>query len=224
MISDSTIQALITEEFKLRNLGVTHQYLEILDMYYDDNQPRIERIDREGTDGIIIAYLPIVDEQFYLAVYIDEVQQEIFNIGTESKNKVVFRATSETYSMDDLACFTNLPVLTKWNKGELKPNKKVGNKFSCIEIEPNPEPDSVEEKLTNLLKLLVQDKVGIAELVANANGYIQIYMDFHNGNQLLGGLSLSKAHVQRMAELNLGFDVDVAAWGEPLTEMGNFDT
>lgn len=224
MISDSTIQALITEEFKLKDLGVANQYLEIMEVYYNDDEPRIERIDREGTDGIIIAYLPIVDEQFYLAVYIDEVQEEIFNIGTESRNKVVFRATSETCSMNELVSFTNLPVLTKWNKGELKPNKKVGNKFSCIEIEPNPEPDSVEEKLTKLLELLAQDKAGIAELAANANGYIQIYMDFHNGNQLLGGLSLSKAHVQRMAELNLGFDVDIAAWGKPFTKMGSFDT
>ncbi|NRF37168.1 DUF4279 domain-containing protein [Pedobacter foliorum] len=219
MISDSIIQTLITEEFKLRNLGVTNQYLEILDVYYNNNGPRIERIDREGSDRVIIAYLPIVDEQFYLAVYIDEVQQEIFNIGTESRNKVVFRATSETCSMDELVSLTNLPVQTKWDKGELKPNKKVVNKFSCIEIEPNPEPDSVEEKLTNLLKLLVQDKAGIVELVTNANGYIQINMDFHNGNQLLGGLSLSKDHVQRMAELNLGFDVDVAVWGEPFKDF-----
>lgn len=219
MISDLTIQALITEEFKLKDLGVTNQYLEIMEVYYNDDEPRIGRIDREGTDGVVIAYLPIVDEQFYLAIYIDEIQQEIFNIGTESKNKVVFRATSEACSMDELASFTKLPVQTKWNKGELKPNKKVVNKFSCIEIELNPEPDSVEDKLTKLLELLVQDKAGIPKLVANANGYIQIYMDFHNGNQLLGGLSLSKEHVQRMAELNLGFDVDVAAWGKPFKDL-----
>ncbi|WP_285055301.1 DUF4279 domain-containing protein [Pedobacter ginsengisoli] len=215
MISDSTIQMLVTEELKSRTLGVTEQYFEILDVYYDDGVPRIARIDREGTGDVVVVYLPVADEWFYLAVYIDAVEQKIFNIGTESRNKVVFRATSETYSMDDLLGKTSLPVLTKWNKGELKSNRKSVNKFSCIEIEPNVEPDSAEDKLTKLFKLLAQDKTGIADLVTNADGYIQVIMDFHGGNQLLGGLSLSKEHIQKMSELNVGIEVDVASWGEP---------
>lgn len=214
MISDSTIQKLVTEELKSRTLGVTEQYFEILDVYYDDGEPRITRIDREGTDDVVVAYLPVADEWFYLAVYIDAIEQKIFNIGTESRNKVAFRATSETYSMDDLVGRTSLPVLTKWNKGELKSNRKSIHKFSSIEIEPNVEPDSAEDKLTKLLELLAQDKTGIADLATNANGYIQVTMDFHGGNQLLGGLSLSKEHIQKMSELNVGVYVDIASWGE----------
>lgn len=81
---------------------------------------------------------------------------------------------------------TNLMPTEFWNKGDLKKNGKSKYVFSNLKILPNPEPDEFEDKLKKLLDFLEQDKNGIKQLAVSANGYIQVAMDIHNGNGMIG--------------------------------------
>ncbi|MDR7695276.1 hypothetical protein RIU14_10965 [Riemerella anatipestifer] len=70
-MTDQHAIEIIEKEFKNKTLAVTEQYLEIHSPIYVDNNLRIDRIDRERKDGLIIAYLPVLGERFYFSLYID---------------------------------------------------------------------------------------------------------------------------------------------------------
>jgi hypothetical protein len=104
-MDDEEVSELIVKEFFEKKLGVTEQYFKIHEPVYINGLPKIDRIDREFRDNLIIAYLPVKEEYFYFAVYIDTEKKEIFNIGTESRNLVCFRATSEDMDSIGLQVF-----------------------------------------------------------------------------------------------------------------------
>jgi hypothetical protein len=217
-MTDQQAIELIEKEFKEKTLGVTEQYLEIHSPVYIDNKIKIDRIDRDRIDEIIIVYLPIVDERFYFAVYIDKNINEITGIGTEAFHRVYFRATSETLTVDDLKAMTNLTPTEFWNTGDLRPNGKSNYNFSNFKILPNPEPDEFEDKLKKLLDLLEEDKNGIKKLVDNANGYIQVAMNIHNGNGMIGGPNIDADDIKRMNDLGLSINFDLYVGGKTFKE------
>ncbi|WP_295794562.1 DUF4279 domain-containing protein [Mucilaginibacter sp.] len=216
-MTDDEVLQLILNELTSPTMGVTEQYLKIHQPVYDEHGLKIERIDREEKGNITIAYLPVQGEYFYFAVYIDSIKKEIYNVGTESRNIVSLRVTSEELTAAELRGLTKLKVTKNWNKGDLKQNKKAAYTFSCIQITPNPEPDEFENKLGKLLNYLKTDEDGIVALKTRANAWLQINMDFHAGNQLLGSASISPECIKIMNELGLGIDFDFAAWGEQFT-------
>jgi hypothetical protein len=209
-MTDKEVTQLINNEFKVKSLGVTEQYLEIHQPVYDNGELKIERIDREKQD-VIIAYLPVKDEYFFFAVYIDPIKKEIFNVGTESRNIVTLRATSEKFTSNELQSFLKLSPDKTWNKGDIKSRGKSVYNFSCVEYELNPEPDKFEDKLRKLLNQLQKDRESILALGMNADTYIQIIMDFHAGNQLLGSASIDLECIKIMNELNLQISFDFTA-------------
>ncbi len=81
-------------------------------------------------------------------------------------------------------------------------------------FEPTPGPDEFEDKLKKLLDFLETDKVGVKNLVKKAEGYIQVAMEFHNGNSMLGGAGISKESIKRMAALNLEINFDLYVSGK----------
>lgn len=186
-----------------------------MNLIYLDGQLQIDRIDKECRADLIIAYLPVKDEYFSFAVYIDSENKEIFNIGTESRNLVSLIVTSETLTSKELKSFTKLRPTESWDKSDLKSNKKSVYTFSGIEFLLNPEPDEFEDKLKKLLSYLDNDKAGIIELTKNANAYVKVFMDFHYGNQLLGAATVALESIAKLNELNLSISFDVSAWGNP---------
>ncbi|MCD1118457.1 DUF4279 domain-containing protein [Chryseobacterium turcicum] len=217
-MTDQQAIELIEKEFKERILGVTEQYLEIHNPISIDNKLKIDRIDRDRKDEIIIAYLPIVDERFYFAVYIDTKAHEITGIGTEAFHRVCFRATSEALTVDDIKAMTHLMPTEFWNKGDLKPNGKSNHTFSSFKILPNPEPDEFEDKLKKLLDFLEQDKDGIKQLTEKAEGYIQVTMDIHNANGMIGGHNIDTNNIRRMNDLKLSINFDLYVGGKSFKE------
>ncbi|KIA91155.1 hypothetical protein OC25_23130 [Pedobacter kyungheensis] len=213
-MTDEQITARIEQEFKEKTFGVTEQYLEIHQPVYHNNQLQIARIDRERSDKLIVAYLPVLNERFYFAVYLDPGTEEITSVDTEANHCVYFLATSKKLTAAELKAMTTLTISTSWNKGDLKPNGKSTYRFSAVKIMPNTEPDEFEDKLRNLLTYLEQDKRGITELVSKANGYIQVAMDIHNGNGLIGGPYLDQKSISRMSDLGLAIDFDLHVRGE----------
>ncbi len=77
-MTDEQAIVIIENEFRQKTLGVTEQYLEIHSPVYVENKIKIDRIDREGKDDTIIAYLPVLNESFYFAVYIDTNTNEVY--------------------------------------------------------------------------------------------------------------------------------------------------
>jgi len=202
------------EEIESKTFGVTKQFLDVHEVVYDGNCPKIERIDKDRDDGTVIAYFPIKDEKFYLAISIDtEPQVSVKGVGTVPYCCVYFRATSEILSFQDLSVMTILKSTGGWSKGDRRKSTTIFRKYSSIHFEPNPEPDEFEDKLKKLLDFLDQDKSGVNSLVERANGYIQVAMEFHNGNTMLGGPHIDKNLMKRMALLNLGIDFDLYANG-----------
>jgi hypothetical protein len=212
-MTDLEIAELILKEFKEKTLGVTCQYLEIHEPVYENDQLKIDRIDREKNDDTIIAYLPVKDEYFFFSVYLDKKTGEIFNIGTESRNLVSVIFASENMTSDELKLLTKLNCQEFWNKGDKRPNRKATYKFSGIEFCPNPEPDEFEDKLDKLLTFIEDDKEGILLLSTKSKGYIHVLMDFHRGNQLIGRMSIDAETLKRISVLNLSIDFQITAWG-----------
>ena len=217
-MTDHQAIELIEEEFKEKILGVTEQYLEIHSPIYVDNKIKVERIDRDRKDELIIAYLPVLDEEFYFAVYINTKTNKVTGVVTEAYHRVYFRATSETLSADDLKAMTSFTPTEFWNKGDLRKNGKSKHTFSNFKILPNPEPDEFEDKLKKLLDFLEQDKEGIKRLVENANGYIQVAMDIHNGNGMIGGHTIDTDDIRRMNDLGLSINFDLYVGGNSFKE------
>jgi hypothetical protein len=217
-MTDEQIIELIEKEFKEKTLGTTEQYLEIHSPIYVDKKLKVDRIDRETNDGLIIAYLPILDERFYFSVYINTTLIQITNVGTEAYHEVYFRATSEILTANELQTMTKLTPTGGWNKGDLRKNGRSAYKFSSFEILPNPEPDEFEDKLKKLLDFLEQDNDGIKQLAEKANGYIQVAMDIHNGNGMIGGPNIDKDAIRRMNMLGLSIDFDLYVGGNSFKE------
>lgn len=212
-MTDLEISKQILKEFNEKTLGVTSQYLEIHVPVYESGQLKIDRIDREKNDDIIIAYLPVKDEYFFFSVYLDNKTGEIFSIGTESRNLVSVIFASENMTSDELKSFTKLHCHEFWNKGDKKPNRKATYKFSGIEFCPNPEPDEFEDKLDKLLTFMEGDRENIIVLSTKSKAYIHVLMDFHHGNQLLGGMGIAAGTLKRISALNLSIDFQITAWG-----------
>ncbi|THU39754.1 DUF4279 domain-containing protein [Niastella caeni] len=213
-MTDQQAIELIEKEFKVKTLGVTEQYLEIHSPIYTDNKLKVDRIDRDTKGEFLIAYLPVLEERFYFAVYINTKTNEGTGVGTEAFHRVYFRATSETLSADELKAMTSLTPTEFWNKGDLRKSGKSHHTFSHFEILPNPEPDEFEDKLKKLLDLLEQDKDGIRRLVDKANGYIQVAMDIHNGNGMIGGHNIDTDDIKRMNDLGLSINFDLYVGGK----------
>jgi hypothetical protein len=212
-MTDIEVTNLIAKEFEEKTLAVTSQYLEIHQPIYENGLIKIDRIDREKNDDTIIAYLPVKDEYFFFSVYLDGNSREILSMGTESRNLVSAIFASGTMTGSELKSLTRLDCQEFWNKGDKKPNSQATFKFSGIEFSPNPEPDEVEDKLEKLLAFLESDLEGVLSLSAKAKGYVYILMDFHRGNQLLGGMSLESETIKRISALNLSMNFNINAWG-----------
>ena len=217
-MSDEQIIKLIEEEFSIKSLGVTQQYLEIHHPVYVDQLLSVARIDREATNGVVIAYLPVQGENFYFAVYINAMTAEITGIGTEGQHRVYFHASSESLSDSELCNMCSLIPTESQNKGALKKNGRAKYGYSAISYLPNPEPDEFEDKLRKLLDFLEQDEIGIKRLVNEAAGYIQVAMEMHNGNGMLLGPTIDKSAIQRMAGLGLEINFDLYVSGNQFLE------
>lgn len=213
-MTNEKIYQLINEEINSNTFGVTEQYLEVNSVIYDDDKLKIERIDREKQD-IIIAYLPVQDERYYISFYLNNLTEDIVSVEIEQNNCVYFRAISEVMDLQQLCSMTSLLPTESWNKGDSRGKNNRPQKFTTLIFEPNPEPDDFDDKLRKLLDFLEQDEEGIKALVENANGFIQVVINFYIGNTMLGGPTIDKDIINRLSKLNLGINFDLYVSGVP---------
>ncbi|HEY0652172.1 MAG TPA: DUF4279 domain-containing protein [Chryseosolibacter sp.] len=216
-MQDVQIIQLVEAEFRSPALSVTRQYLDIHSAVYENGKLTVLRIDREDeANSFVTVYLPVQDEKFYFAAYIDLIQEEVARVVTEPHHDVYFRATSESYSINELRALTTLAPTDFWNKGDLKPRSKGSYGFSQFKLLPNPEPDAFEDKLEKLLNRLEEDKQGVKQLAQKADGYIQVYSNVHNDNGMIGGYHLDAWLIKRLSNLELAIDFNVRVSGKSL--------
>ena len=217
-MTDQQAIELIEKEFKKKTFGVTEQYLEIHSPIYTDNILKVDRVDRDSKNEMIIVYLPVLDERFYFAVHINTKTNEITGIGTEAYHRVYFRAISETLTVDDIKAMTHLTPTEFWDKGDLRSNGKSNHSFNGFKILPNPEPDEFEDKLKKLLDFLEQDKEGIRQIAEKAEASILVTMDIHNANGMIGGHNIDTDDIRRMNDLKLSINFDLYVGGKSFKE------
>jgi hypothetical protein len=121
--------------------------------------------------------------------------------------------TSDIFSASELMAMTALKPSEFWNKGDRKKYGKSTYTFSGLSFLPNPEPDEFEDKLKKLLDFLEQDKAGIKRFAEIANGHIQVTMDIHNANGMIGGPAIDKNNIRRMSDLGLSINFDLYVGG-----------
>jgi hypothetical protein len=214
MMTDKEITDIAIKEIETKSWGVTEQFLEIHDVVRVDGVPKLERIDRDKPGEVTVVYIPVKDEKFYFAIYIQSGSPpEIIWVGTENYNDLYFQASSKDLGYEELAALTSLEPSGGWRKDAVKKFGTGTYKYSLIRFCPNPEPDEFEDKLKKLLDFLEQDPVGIKRLIDLAGGHIQVAIYFHNGNTMLGGPHIGKESIKRMAALNLEIDFDLYAKG-----------
>jgi len=203
------------EEIERKSFGVVEQFLKIHEIFYIGNEPQIDRIDTDKNDNTAVVYFPVRDEKFHLALHLNtQPEIAVTSAHVESNNVVYFVAYSELFDYEGMRSMTRLKVTEGKNKGDKKKFSDAVYTDNWIAFEPNPEPDEFEDKLKKLLDFLEQDRPGVKNLIENANGYIQAQMIFHNGDAILGGPSMNKKTIQRMAALNLEIKFEMYAEGE----------
>jgi len=213
-MSDDIIIEKAIQEIETKTWGITEQFLEVHEILYAGGKPVIAGFDKSRADGVVIVYFAVKDEPFTYAIYFDTLPQIAFRwMGTVAECKVYFSATSEELSFEELLAITTLRPATGWNKGDIRKPGKTHHTFSRLSLAPGQGPGMFEDKLNKLLDLLEQDKEGVLALVEKANGYIEVAIQFHNGNGMLGGPHIDRACMRRMAELNLSVDFDLYATG-----------
>lgn len=119
---------------------------------YDNGKPKVDKVDNDKEDGVVVVYFPVENEKFSFAIYLDTNPEiSIRWIGTEPYSCVYFRASSDSLNLEQLSQLTTLKHTGGRNKGDTK--RPVGGsgilwKESTIFYEPNPEPDEFEDKLS----------------------------------------------------------------------------
>ena len=211
-MTDTLIIQKAIEELKEKSFGVTEQFLDIHEVVYENDMPKVARVDTEKEDGTAIVYFPIKNEKFYLAIYLDTIPQvSVKYVGTENCNRVYLGVSSQKFSSQELTEMTKLKVTKGHSNGDKRGS--VYWKYSKVCFEPNPEPDEFEDKLKKLLDYLESDKEGIEQLADKAEVWIQVAQEFHIGNTMIGGSFIDKECIKRISDLNLSIDFDFFVGG-----------
>lgn len=226
MSKTSKVEHIVTyvacREVKTPSLSLTKQYLENLEVVFEGNEPKIQRITLNQESNRFEVYFPIKDERFFLVVCVDaESLVHIEWTYIQPGNGVYFTAASEELTFEEMQAMTSLKATEGWNKDQLRnshPDDKFRYKFSRFTFEPIPERAyDMEEKLVKLLDKLETDVTGIKKLADNANIYIQVHQYDYAGFGSIGGIHLNKDLIKRMAHLGLYIDFDLYASGDSVS-------
>jgi hypothetical protein len=214
-MTDPKIIEKAIDEVLIKRFGTTEQLLKIHEVVFENDKPKVLRVDQENDDSSAVVYFPIKDEKFYLAVWLDtKPEVKVRGVGTENYNSVYLKVISDQLSFQELSSLTKLQPTSGWSKGDLRKSGKSNYNFTALHFEPNTEPDEFEDKLKKLLDFLDQDKEGILKLIEQTNSQIQVATVFHNGNTMLGGHHLDKETIKRLSFYNLEIDFDLYAEGK----------
>lgn len=222
-ISSNLIHQFLTislEEFKDKTWGVTKQYLEVMEILYNDGLPVIARVEKE--DERFAVYFSVKNEKFYYTHYF-RIDSEVVLDGIDITPAcaIYLRVYSDELSVNEMLDQTTLIPFRTYHKGDLKGNKKnpnAVNKRSSFQYQADKnDAGDFEKKLFFLLDRLESHNEELDKLrEKGCELYITAFWEAYIGNTMLGGFYLNKNIIERLNRLGLEVDFDIYASGIPL--------
>lgn len=203
---DVAINEIIHKEF-----GTTQQYLWVHEVEYENNLPKVQRIEDEYYwDDIIAIFFPIKDVWFFLEIHVTKSSSKVHSVYIESWNKIYLTAISDTLSYEELIEWLHFEWLEWWSKWGVRQDWKSNHTFSRVSFEPiKNEAYDFNFKLFLLLNELEKNSEAIKQL-SNKVDYIAIEVRrcqyIWNGNIWE---SLTNEEIKRLANLNVSLDIDI---------------
>ena len=210
------ITNIITDELLNPTFEMTRQYLKTLEVKYEDNKPKIAKIDFDKNHNQATAFIEIKNESFYLEFVFDTTDNiQLTDVDTLPFVRISFMPTSEKLTTDELLKITSIKPTNTITKGDFFSNGKFEYTYNGLEFETFSEPGRLERKLKYLLDILETDLEGIKKLsVQTSTKDIFVTIVYHIGNGNFTGLYLDNEILNRLARLGLELTFDIYATGE----------
>ena len=212
----TTITNIITDELLNPTFEMTRQYLKILEVKYEDDKPKITKIDFDKNQNRARAYVEVKNESFYLE-FVFDTTDTIHLIGLDSLPfvEISFMPTSEKLTTDELLKITSIKPTNTITKGDFFSNGKFEYTYNGLEFETFSEPGRIERKLNYLLDILETDIEGIKELSRQTSTKdIFVTIVYHIGNGNFSGLFIDSEIINRLSKLGLELTFDIYATGK----------
>jgi hypothetical protein len=202
------VKEAIEKEIKDRHLSATAKYLKMYNPVYQKGKLQFDAIDKAKEGNIVVAYLPVEEQQFYFAVSVDTDAKRVISFSTEAKYSIFLRATSIVHNVDVLRSFTSLIPTQSWNKGDKNPNANFDYFFSAITFEDKLGAGTLEDKLDVFLSVLEQDTVGLQKLSSASNVYIQVIARHCVAEGNLSSIVWTKDLIKRLSALDIEVNIE----------------
>jgi Domain of unknown function (DUF4279) len=201
VLTEIAVREILHPTFEL-----TKQYIKHNGIVRKDGVPCVTDVIIKEKENTAEVWFPVVGEKYYFVIYLDlEPHPSVRWMGMSAGNSVYFLVSSETFTLDELIHLVGIAPTRIWERGTLR----------CLEICPVAKKSGeVEDKLKALLEVLWPFKQRIRELAEVTDTGIHIV--YHGYKEEMCGISLDTETLQRLAELNLGVDIDLFAGGPDL--------
>lgn len=212
----TTITNIITDELLNPTFEMTRQYLKILEVEYEDNKPKIAKIDFDENHNQATAFIEVKNEGFYLEFVFDTTDNiQLTGVDTLPFVRVCFMPTSEKLTTDELLKVSSIKPTNTITKGDFFSNGKFEYTYNGLEFETFSEPGRIERKLDYLLGILETDIEGIKELSRQTSTKdIFVTIIYHIGNGNFTGLYIDNEIINRLSRLGLELTFDIYATGK----------
>ncbi|MCP9769080.1 DUF4279 domain-containing protein [Lacihabitans sp. LS3-19] len=212
----TTITNIITDELLNPTFEMTRQYLKILEVEYEDNKPKIAKIDFDENHNQATAFIEVKNESFYLEFVFDTADKiEIIGVDAFPFVRISFMPTSEDLTIQELLKITSIKPTNTITKGDFFSNGKFEYTYNGLEFETFSEPGRIERKLNYLLDIFETDIEGIKELSRQTSTKdIFVTIVYHIGNGNFTGLYIDNEIINRLSKLGLELTFDIYATGK----------
>lgn len=205
----------VISEIKNPNFESTREYLNAFEIELEEGKPKVQLIESDVYDDVVVVFVKIKQEPFFLAFSFSKENLELRGTYTENSNQIYFTATSKTMTFKQLSKMTKLTNLKGWSFDQLRPSGKSKYGFSRISYEPiENRAYDFETKLNRLVSDLKSDAEGVIRITNSANAIISIHHQMHTSANK--GIIFKNQIIKSLGELNLGIDIDQYVYGEEL--------
>lgn len=211
----TTIIDIITDELLNPTFEMTRQYLKILEVKYEDNKPKIAKIDFQENQNQAIAYVEVKNESFYLEFVFDTTENiELTGVDTYPFVGISYMPTSKEFTTEELLKIITFSPTRAITKGDFFSNGKFKYTYNGLVFETFSEPGRLERKIKYLLDILETDLEGIIRLSKlTSTRPLFVTIVYHIGNGNFTGLYLESDIVDRLSKLGLELTFDIYATG-----------
>lgn len=210
----SKIISIITDELLIPKLEMTRQYLKVLKVKYENDIPKISKVEFNYDENRATTYVELINDSFYLEFIVDMTDElAICSVDTSAFISVGYMAVSEKLTLDELLDLTTVAPQETIKKGDHF-FREEEHTYNGLKFESYPGPGRIGSKLNFLLHVLEADIKGIKELSAQTHCKdIFITIVYHIGNENFTGLCLKNQQLKRLSELGLELTFDIYATG-----------